>query len=150
MKLYHYFFSRNPADPSFNSTYEIGDGHGEFILGPTSITDKVRRVLRKNGYEVPQELKGPQTRKYTVTLVLKGQLTEASKQLFLAYATDAGNWSGQPMIGGNIPATPEARGNITDLKRKGFITTFRDRGSDFIVFTEKGKSLAATHGVLIC
>jgi hypothetical protein len=29
-------------------------------------------------------------------------LTEQSKALFLAYAKDAGNWGGTPLVGGNV------------------------------------------------
>lgn len=75
------------------------------------------------------------------------QLTETSLKLFIAYAKDAGNWSGQPLVGGNVGGSKEDRGNLTQLKRQGYIQTFTDEGDAFIVFTEKGKALAAEHGI---
>ena len=76
-------------------------------------------------------------------------ITETSKSLFLAYARDAGNWSGQPLVGGNVGGTKEQRGNLTQLKRAGLITTFRDEGCDWIQFTDAGKAFAAEHGIVI-
>jgi hypothetical protein len=77
------------------------------------------------------------------------ELTEASKALFLAYAKDAGNWSGTPMVGGNVGGSKEDRGNLTDLKKKGLIATFRDEGLDWISFTPLGVEFAASQGVKI-
>jgi len=77
------------------------------------------------------------------------ELTEASKALFLAYAKDAGNWSGTPLVGGNVGGSKEDRGNLTDLKKKGLITTFRDEGCDWLSFTPAGKAYAAELGVPI-
>ncbi len=75
-------------------------------------------------------------------------LTPDSLALFLAYAKDAGNWSGTPLVGGNVPdTTPEAKGNLTDLKRKKLISTFRDEGNTWLTFTEKGFFLAKEHGI---
>lgn len=76
-------------------------------------------------------------------------LTDRSRELFLAYAKDAGNWSGTPMIGGNVVGSKEDRGNITQLKRAGLIRTFRSEGNDFIEFTEAGKSYAREFGIEI-
>lgn len=73
-------------------------------------------------------------------------LTISSHDLFMAYAEDAGNWSGMPLVGGNVPATKEAAGNLTDLKRKGFITTFQDAGEAWICFTDAGIAYAEKHG----
>lgn len=75
-------------------------------------------------------------------------LTQQSLDLFLGYARDAGNWSGTPLIGGNVTAAAE-RGNLTQLKKAGLITTFTDRGDAFIQFTDAGKALAAEHGVTV-
>jgi hypothetical protein len=76
-------------------------------------------------------------------------ITQTSKDLFLAYAKDAGNWSGQPLVGGNVGGTKEQRGNLTQLKQAGLITTFRDEGHDWIKFTDSGKQFAAENGVEI-
>lgn len=81
-------------------------------------------------------------------------LTPASLALFLAYAKDAANWSGTPLVGvdGNVSGSAEAaraeRGNLTQLKRAGLITTFRDRGDEFIDFTEEGCAFARSHGIM--
>ncbi len=74
-------------------------------------------------------------------------ITEKSLELFLAYARDAGNWSGTPLVGGNVGGGKEERGNLTQLKRAGLIETFQDSGDAWISFTDAGKSLAAQHGV---
>ena len=74
-------------------------------------------------------------------------LTPASHELFMAYAEDAGNWSGTPLVGGNVPATKEATGNLTDLKRKGLLTTWEDVNEVWIRFTDEGVAYAAQHGV---
>lgn len=77
------------------------------------------------------------------------ELTEASKSLFAAYAKDAGNWSGTPLVGGNVGGSKEDRGNLTDLKKKGLISTFRYEGCDWISFTEAGVAYAASLGITI-
>lgn len=70
-------------------------------------------------------------------------LTPASLALFLDLARDADNWSGTPLI----DVTDAERGNLTDLKVKGLLTTFEDRGDAFAVFTDAGNALAAEHGI---
>lgn len=72
-------------------------------------------------------------------------ITDTSKQIFMSYAADAGNWSGCPMIDGN----KQERGNLTQLKKAGLIDTFRDEGCLWLVFTEDGKKFAAENGVTI-
>ncbi len=76
-------------------------------------------------------------------------ITEQSKALFLAYAEDAGNWSGNPLVGGNVGGSKEDRGNLTQLKRAGLLTTFKDEGCNWIEFTELGKQYAAENGIVI-
>lgn len=75
------------------------------------------------------------------------QLTERSKELFFEYAKDAPNWSGNPLVGGNVGGSKEDRGNLTQLKRAGLITTFMDEGDAWIVFTDAGVAFAAENGV---
>lgn len=65
-----------------------------------------------------------------------------SLALFTAFAKDSGNWSGTPMI----DITPEQRGNLTDLKRKGLVTTSTDEGIQWLSFTALGKELAKEIG----
>jgi len=74
-------------------------------------------------------------------------ITDRSLALFLDYARDAGNWSGNPLVGGNVGGTKEDRGNLTQLKRAGLIKTFRSDGHDWIEFTPAGIALAKEHGV---
>ena len=46
---------------------------------------------------------------------IKQDITETSLKVFLAYAKDAGNRSGTPLIGGNVGGSKEERGNLTQL-----------------------------------
>lgn len=74
-------------------------------------------------------------------------ITAQSLDLFLDYARDAGNWGGCPLVGGNVGGSKEDRGNLTQLKRAGLITTFKCDGETWVEFTAAGKSLAEGHGV---
>lgn len=74
-------------------------------------------------------------------------ITEKSKALFLAYARDAGNWSGQPMVGGNVGGTKEDRGNLTQLKQAGLLTTVNDGRCMWVNFTDAGRAYAKANGV---
>lgn len=77
-------------------------------------------------------------------------ITAKSLELFLAYAKDADNWSGTPLVGGNVGGTKEDRGNLTQLKKAGLLTTqqdFDDRHCQWVYFTQAGRELAASHGI---
>ena len=76
-------------------------------------------------------------------------ITATSLQLFLAYAKDAANWNGTPLVGGNVGGTKEDRGNLTQLKQAGLLETFRDDGHLWVEFTHAGVVLAARHGITI-
>lgn len=76
-------------------------------------------------------------------------ITEASLRLFLAYAEDAANWNGTPLVGGNVGGTKEERGNLTQLKQANLLKTFRDDGLLWVRFTDAGIALAARHGITI-
>jgi len=76
-------------------------------------------------------------------------ITQTSLDLFLAYARDAGNWSGTPLVGGNVGGSKEDRGNLTQLKRAGLITTDKSDGETWVNFTTAGIALAAKHGIEI-
>ena len=69
-------------------------------------------------------------------------LSPASLALFTELAKDNTNWNGQPMI--NIAANQ--RWNLTDLKKRGLLTTFKDEGVAFAIFTDAGKALAKELG----
>lgn len=78
------------------------------------------------------------------------KVTTRSRQLFLDLAQDAGNWSGTPLLGGNVPATKETRGNLTQLKRASLVTTQvdeDDRSCTWVIFTDAGKAYAKSLGV---
>lgn len=78
------------------------------------------------------------------------EITKTSLEVFLAYAKDACNWGGEPLVGGNVGGTPEERGNLTQLKKAGLIKTFEeDRNTVFISFTDAGKALATKHNISI-
>ena len=78
---------------------------------------------------------------------LANGITDASLAVFLAYARDAGNWSGMPLVGGNVGGSKEERGNLTQLKRAGLIRTMSEEGCTWISFTDAGVALAAAHNV---
>lgn len=80
---------------------------------------------------------------------MKISITDASKKLFLAYAKDAGNWAGVPPIGGNVANTKEDRGNLTQLKKAGLITTMQSDGCAWISFTALGREFAKANDVEI-
>lgn len=69
-------------------------------------------------------------------------LTAETQNLFVSLVEDAPNWNGQPMV----DITKEQRGNLSDLKRKGLIETFRDEGCDWVNFTPAGIALATELG----
>ena len=77
------------------------------------------------------------------------KLTEASLNLFLWYAKDANNWSGLPYLSGNRTFTKSDRGNLTQLKRAGLVTTNKDDHAEYIKFTGEGYALALKHGITI-
>ncbi len=69
-------------------------------------------------------------------------LTTASLALFKSLVEDAPNWSGTPAAW----VSAAERGNLTDLKVKGLLTTFVDNGDPFAEFTDAGKAFAAELG----
>lgn len=74
-------------------------------------------------------------------------LTPASQALFLAYAKDAANWSGTPLVGGNVGFSKQDCGNLTDLKKHGLLDTFESDGESWVRFTNAGVELAVFLGV---
>lgn len=81
------------------------------------------------------------------------KITARSLATLLDYAADAGNWSGTPLVGGNVGGSKEDRGNLTQLKRAGLITTSKssaaDGGDTWIHFTKLGEDLALSHGIKV-
>jgi len=78
---------------------------------------------------------------------MQHNLTETSLAVFIAYANDATNWGGNPLVGGNVGGTKEERGNLTQLKKEGYITTLVEDGNVWLNFTSKGVELAASLGI---
>lgn len=76
-------------------------------------------------------------------------ITDKSLALFLEYARDAGNWSGTPLVGGNVGGSKEDRGNLTQLKKAGLVTTDESEGNRWLIFTQAGRELAREHGFMI-
>ena len=79
-------------------------------------------------------------------------ITPRSLDLFLAYARDAANWGGSPLVGGNVGGTQEDRGNLTQLKQVGLIETWVDREPGmppctWIEFTPAGREFAQEYGI---
>jgi len=64
-------------------------------------------------------------------------ITRTSLDVLLDYAGDAGNWSGSPLVGGNVGGTKEERGNLTQLKKAGLISTWVEEGNSWVDFTPK-------------
>ena len=76
-------------------------------------------------------------------------LTADSLKLFLAYAKDARNWGGMPLVGGNVGGSKQDAGNLTDLKKAKLVTTCTDEGCQWIIFTALGREFALEQGVEI-
>ncbi len=67
----------------------------------------------------------------TITNMNQVHITLESFKLLQSFIDDAPNWSGSPMVDLNAAQ----RGNLTQLKKAGLLTTFRDEGIDWVVFT---------------
>lgn len=80
-------------------------------------------------------------------MTMDPSITEASRAVFLAYAKDAGNWNGSPLVGGNVGGSKAERGNLTQLKKAGLIETQLDEGNTWIYFTQLGREYARELGV---
>jgi hypothetical protein len=76
-------------------------------------------------------------------------LAPASLARFIEYAEDADNWSGSPLVGGNVGGDPADVGYLTNMKRCGMVSTWEDEGDVWIEFTDAGRALAGEHGVEI-
>ena len=77
--------------------------------------------------------------------------TDLTLSRFLAYAEDASNWAFQPWVNNcNVEGTgtPENSGFITNMKKRGWITTYEyEPGEAVINFTDDGVAIAAEHGI---
>jgi len=76
----------------------------------------------------------------------KVTLTTDSKAFFIDLVSDAPNWSGMPLFGGNISDSNENKGYLTALKKAGLVTSFVEEGCCWVSFTDAGKELASELG----
>ena len=67
---------------------------------------------------------------------------------FLAYYEDQDNWSGTPLVGGNVGGDSADKGFIVNMKKRGWITTedIDNDGCVWMDFTDAGRAQAALHG----
>ncbi len=78
------------------------------------------------------------------------KMSQECLEHFKAYAKDAGNWDGKPLVGANVKSGPIERGYLTKLKKAGFITTCKDEEGTWIFFTKAGVDLASELSIIIC
>ena len=75
-------------------------------------------------------------------------LTSGTYKVFMLYANDADNWSGNPWVSdGNVQLTGAQRGNLSDLVQKGLLTVEDSYGQKYVQFTEAGKAYAEENGI---
>jgi hypothetical protein len=70
---------------------------------------------------------------------------------FLAYAEDAGNWSGAPWLKqGNVEYTTEIGKHVRYAAKQNLLVQVEDAETKerYLRFTERGAALAAEHGIL--
>lgn len=72
-------------------------------------------------------------------------LTDGSLRLLRQLMDDAPNWGGgnHTVFGQNVGTEPADKGNLTDLKVKGYVTTQEDEGVVMVFFTESARALHA-------
>lgn len=77
------------------------------------------------------------------------KLTTDSETLFREYIEDTWNWTGTPLVGGNVRMNHARNGNLTDLKQKGLLytDTINSEGDIWLYFTEAGYALADALGL---
>jgi hypothetical protein len=83
------------------------------------------------------------------TKTIRETITDACLARFAEYARDADNWSGSPLVGGNVGGDPADKGYILNLKKAGLITTWTDEGLAWLDFTDLGKALVLELGISI-
>ena len=79
---------------------------------------------------------------------VQNELSANVAELFRLYFEDADNWSGTPMVGGNVTLLGERedRGLLAHLKTAGLVKTFKEEGCVFLSFTPKGFDYAKAQG----
>lgn len=80
------------------------------------------------------------------------KLSEGAHDLLIAYAKDAQNWDGTPLVGGNVDSSKQNSGYLLALKKQGYIKTYTDGDRadlQWLVFTDKGIRYAEAMGVIM-
>ena len=72
-------------------------------------------------------------------------MTPSSLALFSRLCAESHDWNGMPLV----DCTSSERGNLTDLKKLGLLTTERDDGCFWVRFTDSGYAKAAELGLSI-
>tara|TARA_R110002110_G_scaffold316186_1_gene529178 strand:+ start:139 stop:483 length:345 start_codon:yes stop_codon:yes gene_type:complete len=83
-------------------------------------------------------------------ITLDAQITPGSKQLFCDLVSDAGNWGGSPLFGGNVGGDKASEGHLTHLKKLGLLTTQvdeDDRSCSWVHWTDLGVCYAEDLGL---
>lgn len=73
-------------------------------------------------------------------------LPVGSATALLAFAKDAGNWGGNPLVGGNVDFGRSNPGYITKLVAAGYVITTEDDGDVYLHFTPAGIDAALALG----
>jgi hypothetical protein len=73
-------------------------------------------------------------------------LSNEAQQLFIDLISDAGNWGGSPLFGGNVGGDQQSKGYLTKLKKAGLLTTCTDDGI-WVYFTAAGIEYAQSLGL---
>lgn len=71
-------------------------------------------------------------------------LTVGSHELFTRLAEDAPNWNGTPLL---PDLTPQQKGHLTDLKKKGLLEVETLDGCPWVFFLPAGLELARAMGI---
>lgn len=74
------------------------------------------------------------------------ELTAESRSLFESVVKDLPNWNGTTPCFNHIDS--QSRGNLTDLKKKGLVKTYRYDGEEWIDLTEAGTGFARAEGLI--
>lgn len=123
-------------------------------LSGKSTARAARHLSRaKNALAKLQSSTAPSVLNHSVTLEAGAEqfgLSVASAQLLTDLLNDTHNWSGTPLFGGNVGGDKASCGNLTDLKKKGFVHTTQDeenRKCQWVTFTSLAVEFAELMGI---
>lgn len=138
MCLSHNFLQRHATSQTAwdASAHPLGWCPG--CLKTNSAEQRVSDILATPVVEKPKR-----TRKATNPL----GLPQKSFDYFVDLAKDAGNWSGNPWLNGNVASGKSASAMSQTLVRAGLITIGHDGDDAFAIFTDAGRAAAASIGI---